>query len=83
VTERESALDTELLAAGVLGFAVGALLGWAASGRPGRRNREVGELLDELIGAARDGLLSSVKGGPTPDQAVRRLRALGERVRSE
>jgi hypothetical protein len=83
VKERESPLDPDLLTAGAVGFAVGALLGWAASGRPRRRNQEVGEFLDELIAAAREGLLSSVKGGPALDQAMRRLRALGERVRSE
>jgi hypothetical protein len=83
VSYRERTPDAELLAAGVLGLAAGVLLGLAASGRGGRRNRQVDELLDELLEAARDGLLSSVRAGPALEQAVLRLRALGERIRRE
>jgi hypothetical protein len=83
VSGNERVPDPELLAAGVLGLAAGVLLGWAASGRRGRENRQVDELLDELVGAARDGLLSSVRSGPALEQAVLRLRALGERIRRE
>lgn len=71
-----------LLAAAVLGFTIGVALGVALGSRRGRRGREVRRLVDELVLAARDGLLTPRGAGPRLDEAVRRLRRLGEAVRT-
>jgi hypothetical protein len=70
-----------LATAAVLSFAVGAALGWALSAGRTRQSRKVRELVDELVRAAGDGLLGPSRRSAVLDQAVQRLRDLGQGVR--
>jgi hypothetical protein len=82
MTFRKSGAETEsLVTAAALSFAVGAALGWALSAGRTRRGREVRELVDELVRAAGDGLLRPSGRSAVLDQAVQRLRDLGQGVR--